>query len=216
MIIFSRFTKVSYGNSTIYDHNQSIYSGIDRAIAFACPVCKDAPSARILPIDKRSPAVSNGPTLPLHETTLNPAAAIVDIAAVRKYASGVHAALENLAGKSFAAIDPVLHELLRLRIATLAGNATQAARRTPGIALSEEKIAALPQWPKSPLYSVAERAVLEFAEQYYINVAGMTDAMVGELAKHYDSSTIFAIVHAIYTIDGAQRTQVLLDRLLTD
>lgn len=147
---------------------------------------------------------------------MNPAAAIVDIAAVRKYASGVHAALENLAGRTFSAIDPVLHELLRLRIAALAGNTAEAARRTPGVALSEEKIAALPQWPKSPLYSAAERAVLEFAEQYYINVAGMTDAIVGELAKHFDSSTIFAIVHAIYTIDGAQRTQVLLDRLLTD
>ena len=147
---------------------------------------------------------------------MNTTVAIVDIPAVRKYASGVHTALEHLAGESFAAINPVLHELVRLRIAALVGNATESARRTPGIALNEEKIAALPLWPKSPLYSAAERAVLEFTEQYYINVAGMTDEMVGELVKHYDSSTIFALVHAIYTIDGAQRTQVLLDRLLKD
>ena len=147
---------------------------------------------------------------------MNHAASIVDIAAVRNYTPGVHAALEELAQKTFAAVDPVTHELIRLRIAMLTGNQAELARRTPRVALAEVKIAALPQWPKSPLYSAAERAVLEFTEQYYINVAGITDAMVAELARHYDSSTIFALVHAIYTIDGAQRTQVLLERLLKD
>jgi alkylhydroperoxidase family enzyme len=147
---------------------------------------------------------------------LNQAASIVDINAVRDYAPGVHAALSHLASQAFAAIDPQTWELVRLRVAMLTRNPRELARRWPDIALSEEKIAALPQWPKSPLYSAAERACLEFTEQYVIDVAGMTDDMVNNLLKHYDSSAIFALVHAIYAIDGAQRTQLVLDRLLND
>ena len=147
---------------------------------------------------------------------MNPAATMVDIAAVRHYTPGVHAALEDLAGKSFAAIDPITHELIRLRIAMLTGNAPEFARRSPGIAISEDKIAALAQWPKSPYFSPPERACLEFAEQYVIDVAGMTDDLVSALLSHYDATAIFALVHAIYTIDGAQRTQLLLSRILDE
>jgi alkylhydroperoxidase family enzyme len=147
---------------------------------------------------------------------MSTAARIVDIPALRRHAPGVHAALEQLADKSAAAVDPALHELIRLRIAQLAGNATELARRAPGTGLSEEKIAALPQWPKSPLYSAAERAVLDFVEQYWIDVAGMSDEIVNKLLEHFDSPAIFSLVHAIYAIDGAQRTQVLLERLLQD
>jgi alkylhydroperoxidase family enzyme len=147
---------------------------------------------------------------------LSHAAKIVDIAAVRNYTPGVHAALEQLAGKSFAAVDPVTWELVRLRIAMLTGNRAELARRTAGISLGEDRIAALPQWPKSPLYSAAERACLEFTEQYVIDVAGMTDDIVAGLLAHYDSPAIFALVHAIYAIDGAQRTQLVLERILSN
>ena len=86
---------------------------------------------------------------------------------------------------------------MSLRVAMLTRNSRELARRTPGAHVSEEKIAALAQWPKSPLYSAAERACLEFTEQYVIDVAGMTDDIVNNLLKHYDSSAIFALVHAI-------------------
>ncbi|MBM3345696.1 MAG: hypothetical protein FJY55_04255 [Betaproteobacteria bacterium] len=144
------------------------------------------------------------------------AAALVDIPALREHAAGIHGALVNLAEKSFAAVDSVTHELIRVRLAQLSGNAAEAARRTPGITMAGEKLSALPQWPTSPHFSAAERACLEFAEQYYIDVAGMTDAFVARLLRHYDSPAIFALVHAIYTIDGAHRTRALLDGLLKD
>lgn len=144
------------------------------------------------------------------------ATALVDIPALRQYAAGIHGALATLAEKSFAAVDPVVHELIRVRLAQLSGNAAEAARRTPGVNVTEEKLAALPQWPKSPHFSAAERACLEFAEQYAIDVAGMTDDIVAKLLQHYDSPAIFALVHAIYTIDGAHRTRALLDGLLKD
>src|SRR6266404_5951362 len=71
--------------------------------------------------------------------------------------------------------DPVLLELVRLRVARLIGNPAALRVRYPdadGDTGSEAKILALPDYPRSPLFSAAERDTLAFAEQFVIDVGG--------------------------------------------
>src|SRR4051794_11804392 len=75
-------------------------------------------------------------------------------------------------------VDPRILELCRLRIAMLLRSPTDQRLRDPaGLAagLTDDKVRALPQWPTSPLFSPAERACLALAEQFVIDVSGVTD-----------------------------------------
>lgn len=79
---------------------------------------------------------------------------------------------------SVSRVDPVLVELCRLRIAQMVESAFDAALRyAPALAagLSEAKIAALADYPTSPLFSERERVALEFAEQWVIQSSTITD-----------------------------------------
>jgi alkylhydroperoxidase family enzyme len=74
--------------------------------------------------------------------------------------------------------DPVLLELARLRMAQLLrSGADLRLRFAPAAAagLTEDKIAALPQWSTSPLFSAAERAVVAFAELFTIDAHAVGD-----------------------------------------
>lgn len=133
--------------------------------------------------------------------------------ALRNFNPDACAALERFEELAFPAVDRDLLELVRMRIAMLLGDAAELARVAAEPTLGE-KIRNLPEWPKSALFSDAERACLDYAEQYVIDVSGMTDDHAQALLRHFTVPEIFAFAHAVYLIDAAQRTNLVLGRVL--
>jgi alkylhydroperoxidase family enzyme len=121
---------------------------------------------------------------------------------------GAFAAVEELHRAVWAAVDPVLVELARLRIAALLGfNAGLAVRsqQARDAGLGEDKIAELPSWPTSPLFSARERACITLAEQFVINVNGVTDRHVDDVLEHLSSGECYAYVNALSALENLQR-----------
>jgi alkylhydroperoxidase family enzyme len=113
--------------------------------------------------------------------------------------------------------DPVLLELVRVRVAQLIGNPAAARVRCPlaggGV---EAKLAALPDYPYSPLFSSAERDVVSLAEQFVIDVGGTTEGMRAELTGRFGADGSRELVTAIYVVEFTQRLQLVAARLLDD
>jgi alkylhydroperoxidase family enzyme len=117
--------------------------------------------------------------------------------------------------------DPALLELVRVRVAQLIGNPAAARVRcsyaaAAGGARLEAKLAALPDYPGSPLFSAAERDVVAFTEQFVIDVGGTTEDMRAELAGRFGADGARALVTAIYVVEFTQRLQLIAARLLSD
>jgi AhpD family alkylhydroperoxidase len=122
--------------------------------------------------------------------------------------------------------DPLLLELVRVRVAQLIGNPGAArvrfslAAAAGGAGLEaaglEAKLGALPDYPGSPLFSAAEREVVAFAEQFVIDVGGTTEDVRAELAGRFGADGARALVTAIYVVEFTQRLQLIAARLLDD
>ncbi len=112
------------------------------------------------------------------------------------------------------AVSPVLLELCRLRIAQLVGCERDLAIRTPAATsagLTEDKIAALRQWPTSPQYEPVERACLSFAECYVIDAHSVSDEQCAKLNQFLTAAELAALTTAIAVFDAMARFQVALD-----
>jgi alkylhydroperoxidase family enzyme len=121
-----------------------------------------------------------------------------------------YAALHQLIDDS---VDPVIVELCRLRVATLVGaHALTGLRRTKAIdaGLTEEKIAALPSWPTSPLFSAAERACLALAEQFCMGAFTVSDADVEAVLAHLDPDECYAFVNGVWVSEAMARMSVVM------
>ncbi len=117
--------------------------------------------------------------------------------------------------------DPVLLELARVRVAQLTGNPAAARVRCEYAAAAagpelEAKVAALPYYPGSPLFSAAERDAVEFTEQFVMDVGGMPEDMRAVLTRRYGTDGARALVTAIYVVEFTQRLQLIAARLLGD
>ena len=110
-------------------------------------------------------------------------------------------------------VDPVVVELCRLRIATLIGATALLSLRRPQATtagLTEAKIAALAQWPESPLFSAAERACLALAEQFCMGAYTVTDADVKAVLEHLDADECYALVNGIWVMEALARMTVVM------
>ena len=137
---------------------------------------------------------------------------------LRPEACGLLTALNE---RTWQAADPVLLELVRVRVAQLIGNPAAARVRcayAPAAAGPEldAKVAALPAYPHSPLFSAAERDVVAFTEQFVIDVGGTTQDMRASLAARFGTDGARALVTAIYVVEFTQRLQLVAARLLGD
>jgi len=131
------------------------------------------------------------------------------------------ALLTALNERVWQAGDPVLLELARARVAQLIGNPAAVRVRcscaaAAGGAGLEAKVAALPDYPGSPLFSAAERDVVAFTEQFVIDVGGTTEEMRAGLAGRFGADGALALVTAIYVVEFTQRLQLIAARLLDD
>lgn len=100
-----------------------------------------------------------------------------------------------------SSVDPRILELCRLRTATILGNSTawDEPRSPAGVeaGLDESLVAALNQWPTHPGFDDATRACLGLAEQYVIDVHGITDSQVASVEHHIGADGVIALTTAL-------------------
>jgi hypothetical protein len=113
----------------------------------------------------------------------------------------------------WAAVDPALAELTRLRIAMLLGNGAELAARTPGTGVDEATIAELSLWPTSPRYGERERACLTYLEQHLMDVANLSDEQAAAVADHLGPQGLADYANAVLVLEQRQRLRLAWDRL---
>jgi hypothetical protein len=126
----------------------------------------------------------------------------------------IEATLTALAGVERAcagALEPAILALCRNRISLLLGSEclpdSGVAAPPPDV---RDKLAALPQWTSSPLFTDAERACLSFTEQFVIGVALIDNAAVAALLEHLTPGDTYVFVRWLQACEAAQRVALLL------
>lgn len=117
---------------------------------------------------------------------------------------------------AWRAVDPVLLELCRLRVATLLGcEAEQLTRTGAALAagLEEATIAELAQWPTSPRFGSRERACLAFCEQFVIDVSTMPDEVALAVSAELGPVGLRNFVTALLVVEQRQRLRLVWDEL---
>jgi hypothetical protein len=109
-------------------------------------------------------------------------------------------------------------ELCRLNLARLHRADAELKLRMPlaeQARIPEEKIASLlrENWTKDPLFTGAERAVLNFTEWYHVNPQGIPDEVAAEVIKHIGQSGYVALIEALGFIDGRIRMALIYSRM---
>jgi hypothetical protein len=137
-----------------------------------------------------------------------------DLNPLMQFAPEVCAVSARLMANLWGVTEPQLLVVVWARIAQLLRNEAELHRGQPGASpMPSEKLAALSQWPTSPLFTGAERAVLDFTEQFIMDVAGVSGEQRKSLRDHLDPAELGGLVTAIYLLDYGQRTRMAFDRL---
>ena len=113
---------------------------------------------------------------------------------------------------AWEAVDPVLLELCRLRLAMLLGCPAELASRTAAAVAAgfdEARVEVLSRWPTSPLFGPRERACLAFAEQFVIDVAGLDDATAGAVREELGEQGLVDFVNALLVVEQRQRLRLV-------
>lgn len=104
--------------------------------------------------------------------------------------------------------------IMGLRAAQLLGVEDAFGQLAPGApAIGEERRAALSRWPTSPAFSDEEQACLELAEQFVIDVAGVTRSQRAAAARYVGNDHLLTLVIALFVVDYELRCGLALDRL---
>lgn len=100
-----------------------------------------------------------------------------------------------------SSLDARILEFCRLRTATLLGNtkAWDEPRSAAAVSagLDESLVAVLGRWPSDPRFDAAAKACLGLAEQYVLDVHGITDAQVAEVESHVGADGVVTITTAL-------------------
>ncbi|MCO4833340.1 MAG: hypothetical protein KC481_06740 [Acidimicrobiaceae bacterium] len=100
-----------------------------------------------------------------------------------------------------ASVDPRILELCRLRMATILGNqvAWSEPRSVAAVAagVDESLVASLASWSTDPGFDAATRVCLGLAEQYVIDVHGITDTQVAEVEGHLGPDGVVTLTTAL-------------------
>lgn len=112
------------------------------------------------------------------------------------------AALDAALVETRDAAPPRLLELCRMRIRMLLGAAD------PADLAGDPQLAALADYPGSPLFDETERLALEFTEQYVIDVASTPDDLVAALVQRLGAAGTYGLVMSLYAIDQAERLRI--------
>lgn len=108
-----------------------------------------------------------------------------------------------------AGVPAHLLELCRIRMAQLLGDAAGAALRSPQAAgLDEARVAALGRWWDDPGFDPLARAALAVAEQFTIDVHGVTDDQFAAVRDALDPAAAVAFAFALALFDGQSRLRL--------
>ena len=134
-----------------------------------------------------------------------------------QFAPEVDAVTTRLMANLWGTTEPEVLALVHLRIAQLLRNDAEFERVPKGAPqISSEKMAALSQWPTSPLFSDLERACLGFTEQFVMDVAGVSEELRDSVGEYLDPAELGGFVTALYLLDYGQRTEMAVGRLFPD
>src|SRR4051794_13531807 len=109
--------------------------------------------------------------------------------------------------------DPALLEVVRLRVAQLLGATNELRiRHRPALeaGLTEEKIAALKDWPTSALYDDTERAVLAFTEMFVIDCHSVADEQCEAVDKALSNNDAATFTMALAIFEAMTRFRLAL------
>lgn len=119
-------------------------------------------------------------------------------------------ALEQSAKNS--GIDHKLYELIKLRASQVNGCSycvDMHAKDLLSMGESTERLLLLPMWRELPIYSEAERAVLELTECVTkLHEAGVPDDVYARVREHFDEKEYVDLILAISTINAWNRISV--------
>lgn len=108
-----------------------------------------------------------------------------------------------------ASVDARILELCRLRMATILGNtrAWDEPRSPAAIAagLDESLVAALADWPTHPGFDPATKVCLGLAEQYVLDVHGISDAQVADVEQAIGADGVITLTTALATWEITHR-----------
>lgn len=105
-------------------------------------------------------------------------------------------------------LDPVLLELVRLRVAQMHEARLPLQSRRPearAAGLDEAKIAELERWWRSSCFTETERLCLRFTEQFVLDVKGMSDEQALPVVAALGEAGTVALVEALAIFDGFGR-----------
>lgn len=108
-----------------------------------------------------------------------------------------------------SSVDPRILELCRLRAATLLRNthAWDEPRSPAAVAagLDEAMVQSLSQWVADDRFDATTKTCLRLAEQYVIDVHGITDEQVAEVAEAIGSDGVVTLTTALATWEISHR-----------
>jgi len=121
--------------------------------------------------------------------------------------------------QAWRSLDPLLLELVRLRVAALLGNEAELSVRTPAgldAGLDEATIAELHNWPTSDRFGDRERACLEFVEQWVIDVASLSDDQAEAVSDVLGPEGLATFAACLLVIEQRQRLRLAWTRLFAE
>lgn len=118
-----------------------------------------------------------------------------------------------------AAQDPALLELCRLRLAQLLGldparRALHPAATAAGLGAAD--VAELARWPTSGRFDDRRRAALAFAEQWFLDPAGMTDDDCARLRAALGDAGCAAFTMGLALAEALLRAELALGAVLVE
>lgn len=131
----------------------------------------------------------------------------------------VLANLNHAWSQAWAATDPYILELCRLRISMLLGCSSEFGARTPEAqeaGLTEATIRQLSRWTDDHTLRPVDRACLSLTEQYVIDVANLDDATVGAVSAHLGDAGLQNFISALLVVEQRQRLRLAWEQLFSD
>ena len=122
--------------------------------------------------------------------------------------------LDQVNEQVWATVDPALLEIIRLRIAWLLGNTAGMRTRSRLARVPEQKVAELPAYATSPLFTALDRDGIAFAEQFVIDVSGTSQESLDALRGHMGPDHLRDFVTSVYLVEFTQRLQQVAPDLL--
>ncbi len=108
-----------------------------------------------------------------------------------------------------AGVDPHVLELCRIRMAQQLGDVAGAALRSPEAAgLDEALVVGLDRWWSHPGFDELARATLSVAEQFALDVHGVSDEQFAAVSQRLGAAGAVAFSFALALFDGQSRLRL--------